>query len=69
VAREALSANPRQTGGKLSEDVSHVLEQHRQLQEGLTDEMVELAQAIKMNSLAMEQSMKETEKVRDRIPP
>jgi SNARE protein 1 len=52
----------------VSKDVSHVLEQHRQLQEGLTDEMVELAQAIKMNSLAMEQSMKETEKVRDRTP-
>lgn len=60
---ELLSSKELKNGGKLDQDVSRVLEQHRQLQEGLTDEMVELARAIKNNSLAMEQSMKETGKV------
>ncbi|GAQ82206.1 hypothetical protein KFL_001040090 [Klebsormidium nitens] len=62
---ELLATKAHQSGGKLDQDVSRVLDQHRQLQEGLTDEMVELARAIKNNSLAMEQSMKETGKVLD----
>ncbi|XP_078447709.1 uncharacterized protein LOC144716473 isoform X1 [Wolffia australiana] len=48
------------------DDTSHAhIEKHRKLQEDLTDEMVVLAQQLKENSLLMNRSLHETEKVLD----
>ncbi|XP_057971337.1 uncharacterized protein LOC131160051 isoform X2 [Malania oleifera] len=41
------------------------IEKHRNLQEDLTDEMVELAQQLKERSLVMSQSLQNTEKILD----
>ncbi|KAL2328503.1 hypothetical protein Fmac_021930 [Flemingia macrophylla] len=41
------------------------IEKHRNLQEGLTDEMVVLAKQLKESSLMMSQSLKTTEKILD----
>lgn len=57
----------RGTSVKLSEDARAAMARQRDLQEGLTDEMVELASSIKANSLAMEASLKESRRELDAV--
>ncbi|GAB2222056.1 hypothetical protein Drorol1_Dr00013254 [Drosera rotundifolia] len=48
------------------DSAAHVhIQKHRKLQEGLTEEMVELAQQLKENSLMMSRSLQNTEKILD----
>lgn len=48
------------------DDAAHThIEKHRRIQEDLTDDMVSLARRLKENSLLMNQSLQETEKVLD----
>lgn len=55
----------RGTSVKISEDGHAAMARQRDLQEGLTDEMVELASSIKANSVAMEASLKESRRELD----
>ncbi|XP_062196680.1 uncharacterized protein LOC133899667 isoform X2 [Phragmites australis] len=50
---------------KLDAEAQAHIEKHRKLQEGLTDEMVELARQLKESSLMMNQSVQQTEKILD----
>lgn len=51
----------------LSEQGQRALKQQQHLQEGLTDELVELAAGIKANNLAMEGSLKESARALDHV--
>lgn len=50
---------------KLDAEAHAHIEKHRKLQDGLTDEMVTLAQQLKESSLMMNRSLRETEKILD----
>ena len=52
---------------KLSEDGQAAMARQRELQEGLTDEMADLASSIKGNALAMEASLKESRRELDSV--
>nr|TKW32352.1 hypothetical protein SEVIR_2G164000v2 [Setaria viridis] len=66
-ARETVSEKERDVGApiRLDADAQAQIEKHRNLQEGFTDEMVELARQLKETSLLMNQSVQETEKILD----
>ncbi|KAJ3675462.1 hypothetical protein LUZ60_004504 [Juncus effusus] len=50
---------------KLDEEAQAHIEKHRKLQEGLTDEMVDLARQLKEQSYVMSQSIQDTGKILD----
>ncbi|CAN6204025.1 unnamed protein product [Urochloa humidicola] len=63
-AGPTVSEKERGIGGpiRLDAEAQAHIEKHRNLQEGLTDEMVELARQLKEASLLMNQSVQDTEK-------
>ncbi|CAN6217118.1 unnamed protein product [Urochloa humidicola] len=63
-AGQTVSEKERDVGAliRLDAEAQHQIEKHRNLQEGLTDEMVELARQLKETSLLLNQSVQETEK-------
>ncbi|CAN6204024.1 unnamed protein product [Urochloa humidicola] len=66
-AGPTVSEKERGIGGpiRLDAEAQAHIEKHRNLQEGLTDEMVELARQLKEASLLMNQSVQDTEKILD----
>ncbi|CAN6181767.1 unnamed protein product, partial [Urochloa humidicola] len=66
-AGQTVSEKERDVGAliRLDAEAQDQIEKHRNLQEGLTDEMVELARQLKETSLLMNQSVQETEKILD----
>ena len=61
----AGNAKGRGTSVKISEEGQAAMARQRDLQEGLTDEMAQLASGLKANSLAMEASLKESRRELD----
>ncbi|CAL5090725.1 unnamed protein product [Urochloa decumbens] len=66
-AGPTVTEKERGIGGpiRLDAEAQAHIEKHRNLQEGLTDEMVELARQLKESSILMNQSVQDTEKILD----